>query len=64
MQGVEAVVRCEADGGQSCPMYRYCLARQTDRTIIGCGVPFWYAGFIPKEAIMVEHRIKKEDKNK
>lgn len=41
-----------------CPMIRYCLARLTDRTITGCGVPLYEAGLIKRNDVMVEHTIK------
>ena len=43
---------------QSCPMIQTCLARLTDGTITGCGIPLWYAGLIKLEEIMVEHTAR------
>jgi hypothetical protein len=40
---------------EPCPMIKTCLARLTDRTITGCGVPLFHAGLIRKEEVMVEH---------
>lgn len=40
-----------------CPMIRYCLARLTDGTITGCGIPLWYAGLIQRADIQVEHTV-------
>lgn len=45
-----------------CPMIKTCLARLTDGTITGCGVPLAYAGLIRKEEIMVEHTVMRGDK--
>ena len=45
---------------KSCPMIQTCLARLTDRTITGCGVPLWWAGVIKREEIMVEHTVRSE----
>ena len=44
-----------------CPMLPYCLARLTDRTITGCGVPLWYGGVIRREDIQVEHTVRGEE---
>ncbi len=44
-----------------CPMIKYCLARLTDRTITGCGIPLWAAGLIQKADIQVEHTVREED---
>ena len=43
-----------------CPMIRCCMARMTDQTITGCGIPLFVAGIIKKEEIMVEHTVKRE----
>ena len=43
---------------QECPMLRTCLARLTDRTITGCGIPLWYAGVIRREQVEVEHTVR------
>jgi len=40
-----------------CPMITTCLARLSDKTITGCGVPLWYGGLIKREEIMVEHTV-------
>lgn len=44
-----------------CPMLPYCLARLTDRTITGCGIPLWYAGAIKYEEIRVEHTVREAE---
>lgn len=44
-----------------CPMIRYCLARLTDMTITGCGIPLWYAGVIRREDIQVEHTVRRDE---
>ena len=35
-----------------------CLARLTDGTITGCGIPLWYCGMIPLSAVMVRHCVR------
>lgn len=57
------IVKCKPTkpDKEPCPMIRYCLARLTDRTITGCGIPLWYGGMIRKEDIQVEHTIKDGD---
>ena len=47
---------------EQCPMIRYCLARLTDGTITGCGIPLWYAGLIKREDILVEHTVDMSEK--
>ena len=56
------IVKCipSEESKKPCPMIQTCLARITDRTITGCGIPLWYAGVISKDAVMVEHTIKEE----
>lgn len=57
------IVKCKPTkpDKEPCPMIRYCLARLTDRTITGCGIPLWYGGLIRKEDIQVEHTVKEGD---
>ena len=43
-----------------CPMIKTCLARLTDRTITGCGIPLWYGGLIRREDVQVEHTVSQE----
>lgn len=59
------IVKCRATkkSKTDCPMIQVCLARLTDRTITGCGIPLWYDGLIKREEIRVEHTIKKEVKS-
>lgn len=59
------IVKCKPTKADKteCPMIKTCLARLTDRTITGCGIPLWYAGLIQHEQIMVEHTIRKDVKN-
>ena len=53
------IVKCISDNGEKqCPMIMTCLARLTDKSITGCGIPLWYCGMIPQSAIMVEHSIR------
>lgn len=54
------IVKCKPtkEGKMSCPMIQYCLARLTDGTITGCGIPLYEAGLIRREEIMVEHTVK------
>lgn len=59
------IVKCRAESEDKtdCPILPYCLARLTDRTISGCGVPLHYAGIIKQDAIMVEHTVKNSEGN-
>ena len=41
-----------------CPNLPYCLARLSDPTITGCGMPLWEAGIIRREEIVVEHTVR------
>lgn len=63
---MNAIVKCisSKDGKASCPMIETCLARLTDETITGCGVPLAYAGLIESSDIVVEHTVKKDEVNK
>ena len=49
------IVKCE-----SCPILVYCLARLSDPTITGCGMPLYEVGILRKEEILVEHTVRKE----
>lgn len=57
------IVKCKATKSDKtdCPMIDYCLARLSDRTITGCGVPLAYAGVIKSQDVMVEHTVKGGD---
>lgn len=57
------IVKCKPTkpDKEPCQMIRYCIARLTDRTITGCGIPLWYGGVIRKEDIQVEHTVKDGD---
>ena len=57
---IMATVKCRATkpDKEDCPMIQTCLARLTDRTITGCGIPLWYGGLIKREEIMVEHTVR------
>lgn len=57
------IVKCipSTEGKKPCPMIRTCLARLTDQTITGCGVPLAYAGLIKVSDVQVEHTIRKEE---
>ena len=59
------IVKCHPtkEGKEDCPMIKYCLARLTDRTITGCGVPLYTAGLIKRDAVEVEHTIREEKEN-
>jgi len=48
------------EGYDKCPYISTCLARQTDRTITGCGMPLYVDGFITKSEIYVEHTVVEE----
>ena len=53
------IVKClpTTDSKKPCPMITTCMARLTDRTITGCGVPLAYVGLIRPQDIQVEHTI-------
>ena len=51
-------VKCE-----SCPTLVYCLARLSDPTITGCGMPLYEAGLIRREEILVMHTVREEREN-
>lgn len=57
------IVKCKPtmEGKTPCPMIQTCLARMTDETITGCGLPLAYAGIIKWQDIQVEHTIRKEE---
>ena len=58
---VHTIVICLGDGEkEDCPYIKTCLARLNDRTITGCGIPLYVAGFITKSEIFVQHTVKKE----
>ena len=61
------IVKCRAKHEDKtktdCPMLPYCLARLTDGTISGCGIPLYYAGMIKRDEIMVEHTVKNSGGN-
>ena len=54
------IVKCKPTQSdkKECPIITCCLARLTDRTITGCGIPLWYAGVIRSEQVEVEHTMK------
>ena len=55
------IVKCkptQADK-EPCPMIRTCLARLTDKTITGCGIPLFYAGLISLAEVQVEHTVRR-----
>lgn len=58
------VVKCRAraEGKTDCPIIKTCLARLTDKTITGCGVPLYAAGLIGREDVKVEHTVKVSQK--
>lgn len=57
------IVKCKPtrENKTECPMIKTCLARLTDGTITGCGVPLWYGGLIRYDQIMVERTFQKAD---
>lgn len=65
MRVMSTIVKCRAteDGKIDCPMIKTCLARLTDKTITGCGLPLVYAGIIKRHELMVEHTVKKNEVN-
>lgn len=54
----------KTEGKENCPYLRVCLARLTDPTITGCGIPLYMAGVIDKSDIMVEHTVRHTEKPK
>ena len=62
---MSAIVKClpTKKDKKPCPMIKTCLARLTDGTITGCGVPLAYAGLIKTSDIVVEHIIRKDDED-
>ena len=54
------IVKCKPTqpGKERCPLIRFCIARLTDKTITGCGIPLWHAGVIRREEVQVEHTVK------
>ena len=58
------IVKCRATtaGKTDCPMIKTCLARLTDRTITGCGVPLYVAGLISRQEVLVEHTVREKVK--
>lgn len=61
---MNGIVKClpTEEGKHPCPMIKICLARLTDGTITGCGVPLAYVGLIRPQDIQVEHTIRKDVK--
>ena len=59
------IVKCHPSqpNRKDCPNLPYCLARLSDPTITGCGMPLWEAGVIRQEEIMVEHTVRGEADN-
>lgn len=52
-----ASVPCNA-GDWTCPYIKFCFARLNDKTVVGCGIPLWWHGFIKWEEIAVAHAVK------
>ena len=57
------VVSCisPVEDKQDCPYLKVCLARLTDKTITGCGIPLYEAGIIPYEAVLIRKTIEDEE---
>ena len=54
-------IPCKADDGWTCPLFKFCLARLNDPSIIGCGYALWYYGIIKsKSDIFVVHKARTE----
>lgn len=53
------IVKCKPTrpDKKDCPNLPYCLARLTDPTITGCGIPLYEAGLIQRADIQVEHTV-------
>ena len=53
------IVTCLPKNGHKdkCPLFDTCLARLTDGTVTGCGIPLYYAGYISKSEIVVQHTV-------
>lgn len=60
------IVKCKPtrEDKTECPMIKTCLARLTDHTITGCGVPLAYGGLIRWQDVLVEHTVRKETSKK
>lgn len=56
------IVKCHPSrpDKKDCPNLPYCLARLSDPTITGCGMPLREAGLIRRDEIMVEHTVRGE----
>ena len=54
------IVKCKSKEKSDCPMIHFCLARLTDPTITGCGIPLYQAGVIQKSDVRVEHTVSNE----
>ena len=54
------IVTCLPKNGHKdkCPLFDTCLARLTDGTVTGCGIPLYYAGYISKSEIVVQHTVQ------
>lgn len=59
------IIKClpTGDGKIKCPLFKTCLARLTDGTITGCGVPLAHFGLIRWQDVQVEHTIRKDVKD-
>ena len=42
----------------NCQYKTYCIPRLTDRTITGCNLPLYWAGWISKGDVVIEHTVK------
>ena len=48
-------------GDLVCPLYKYCIPRINDPTIVGCGLSLFLAGVIAWNDIGILHEIKGGD---
>lgn len=49
---------CITENYLVCPLYKYCVARLNDPSIVGCGLSLYLAGVISPDDIGVIHEIK------
>ena len=50
---------CQADGYE-CEYYKLCLARRTDPTIVGCGIPLYAHGALGYNDVTVMRSVTSE----
>lgn len=61
---MDGIILCKTKDGFKCPYLDFCLARLTDRSITGCGMPLYVDGLIKYEGIRMQHTINAESEEK